>query len=131
MAFEAQEAERVFDFVNLTFGAFLSAYLGVQLAQSPPDFDRVIRIGALLVEIGFVGLSLRSLGIALIRGISTTKFTVASATALMTGGAAYVLTCRELGYPMTIMGVIGLAWLTAPLIGLIPLIFRRWIKIYD
>lgn len=131
MDFEIQEAERVFDFVNLTFGAFLSAYIGLQLAQSVPDFSKAIRIGALLIEIGFIGLSLRSLGLALIRGISTIKFTASSLFALATGSVAYVLTCRELDYSMTVMGVIGFAWLVAPMIGLIPLISRRWIKIYD
>lgn len=131
MSFEVQEAERVFDFVNLTFGAFLSAYIGVQLAQSTPDFDKMLKIGALLIEIGFSGLSLRSLGIALIRGISTIKFSLASFLALIAGGTAYVLTCRELDYSMTVMGVIGVAWLLAPLIGVIPLISRRWINIYD
>nr|WP_140404533.1 hypothetical protein [Sphingomonas sp. CDS-1] len=131
MSFEVQEAERVFDFVNLTFGAFLSAYIGVQLAQSTPDFDKMLRIGALLIEIGFSGLSLRSLGIALIRGNSTVKFSLSSLLSLIAGGTAYVFTCQELGYSMTVMGVIGIAWLAAPLIGVIPLISRRWIKIYD
>ena len=131
MAFEVNEAERVFDFINLSFGAFLSAYIGLKLAQGGLDGTQSVRIAALLVEISFVGLSLRGLGIPLIRGGATVKHFVASIVTLAAGAVAYVLTCRELDYSMEVMGVIGLGWLLAPVICLIPLTLRRWIKIYD
>src|SRR3569833_4381210 len=123
MSFEVNEAERVFDFVNLAFGAFLSAYLGIKLAQSPDQIDMARMVG-LLIIVAFVGLSLRGLGIPLITGIATLKHSITSLVTLVAGGAGYVIVCRDLGFPLSIMGPIGIGWLLAPLIAVIPLILR-------
>ena len=131
MSFEAHEAERVFDFVNLSFGAFLSAYIGIKLSQSEPSSAEAIKIAALLIVVAFVGLSLRGLGLPLILGTATLKHSLSALVTLIAGGFAYLTVCRELGYSLEVMGPIGLGWLIAPAILMIPLILRRWIKIYD
>lgn len=131
MSFEAHEAERVFDFVNLSFGAFLSAYIGIRLSQSEPSSAEAIKIAALLVIVAFVGLSLRGLGLPLILGTVTLKHSLSAVATLIAGGFAYLAVCRELGYSLELMGTIGLGWLIAPVILMVPLVLRRWIKIYD
>ena len=131
MSFEAHEAERVFDFVNLSFGAFLSAYIGIRLSQSEPSTAEAVKIAALLIVVAFVGLSLRGLGLPLILGIATLKHSISAVVTLIAGGFAYLEVCRELGYSLQLMGTIGLGWLIAPIVLMVPLILRRWIKIYD
>ena len=131
MRFEAGEAERVFDFVNVAFGAFLGAFLGVELAGSDLTPFLAVRLAVLLVVIAFVGLSLRGLCLPLIHGHSTLRHSLASIVTLSVGAIAFLATCSELGYPIGTMSIIGGGWLLAPLIGVIPLMARRWIHVYD
>lgn len=131
MKFEVHEAERAFDFVNVTFGAFLGAFLGYEFAQAEPTSWLAIRIAALLVTISFTALALRGFGLPLILGTATFKHSVSSIVTLAFGVIAFVAVCSELDYSVEFMGVIGLSWLVAPLLVMLPLAARRWIKIYE
>lgn len=131
MGFEANEIERGFDFANVSFGAFLSAYLGVQLASSPPTLPVMIKISCLLGVVALLGHSLRILAITFVHGLQTTKHTLATVFVFFFGVASYSLISIELSYQTVVMASLGIGWLSTCLLISFLMISRRWIKIYD
>ncbi len=131
MTFEANEIERGFDFANVSFGAFLSAYLGIQLADNPPTLHEMIRIAFLLFVIALLGHSMRTLALSLVNSTQTIKYILSVACVFVFGIVSYSYLCFELSYPIVVMASLGIAWLSTCLFISIMMISRRWIKIYD
>ncbi len=131
MDFEAHEIERGFDLANLTFGAFLGAYMGFQLTQKEPTSYEMFVIACLLGAIALTAHALRSFAVIFVRGNGTTRHTIFSVVTFFLGCATYTLIIRELDYPIAVMGTIGVGWISTCALVSGLMISRRWIKIYD
>ena len=131
MVWEAKEFDRAVDYVNVLFGALLSAYLGVVLSQSPGDGALAARVCFMLGLLAIIGLNWRSISHSLLHGIETVRHSIVATLAIV----ASILALRSLfihtGIGTGALRTILLCWAITAVVITIGIIARRWIKIYE